>query len=453
MKNKVIPFQGIRYNLNKFKSAGEFVCWPYDIIDKNQQEDFYKKSPYNVIRIALGKEKKTDNEKNNKYTRAAESFQQWQKKRVLQQEETPALYLYQQVYKVPFTNETKTIVGFIGLVKLQDYSERKVIPHEDVLSKPLADRFSVFKAMNAQESPIYGVYEDSRYILDNTLKDYMKKYKPDINYNENHSINHKVWILNNPETIKKIQKNINAKTIYIADGHHRYHTMLNYKKYYREQNKIPENQEHPVDYIMMFLVNSSHQGLTILPYHRILYNLQSIKLKLLLQHIKEYFHLKVFTYETPKQEELEKKRWLYLLNSTPANTHSFGIYIKKLKHFFLLTLRKKEAYLKLFDVQRSTTWKSLDVSIIHALLIDHILHITHKDVSNQIYIDYTKDYNEAIEKVKNENYQVAIICNATKINQILKIAQLGEKMPQKSTYFYPKILTGIVLYDMNKKNN
>jgi uncharacterized protein (DUF1015 family) len=221
------------------------------------------------------------------------------------------------------------------------------------------------------------------------------------------------------------------------------------KKYFREKYRIPAQADHPVDYIMMFLVNSCHQGLTILPYHRILYDLKQLKLKALLEHIRDYFHLKVFTFNTKEEEVKERKRWLYLLNSAPANTHSFGIYIEDLKRYFLLTLKKKEAYLRMFNVQKSSIWKSLDVSIIHTLLINYILKITNKEVSNQINIDYTKDYSEAIDKVKNDKHNVAIICNSTKISQILKIAKIGEKMPQKSTYFYPKVLTGLVMYDMD----
>ena len=198
----------------------------------------------------------------------------------------------------------------------------------------------------------------------------------------------------------------------------------------------------------MFFVNSNHQGLSVLPYHRNLYNLKEMKLKEILEHIKDYFDLKVITFSDQKQEKIERERFLYLLKSTPPNVHSFGIYIKNMKRYFLLTLKNKEAYLKMAKVNKSNFWKSLDVSIIHTLLIDYILHITKKDISNQIYIDYTKNHVEAIDKVNNGKHQVGIILNPTKINQVSKIAQIGEKMPQKSTYFYPKILTGLVINKM-----
>ncbi|MDD5066097.1 MAG: DUF1015 domain-containing protein [bacterium] len=448
MKNKIKPFHGLRYNLRKFKSAEQFACWPYDIIDPKKQDEFHRNGEYNIIRVTLGREKPSDNPKNNKYTRAYENLYSWFRKGVLIKDEKPAFYAYQQKYKVPFSDTVRVINGFIGLIKLQDYDKKRILPHEDVLSKPLEDRFNLYKTTEIQDSGIYGLYEDKKNVVDKLFNSYMEKNKPDINYDENHTINHRFWVVKDADLIRNVESTMNSKVIYIADGHHRYHTMLNLKKYYREKYGIPEHMDHPVDYIMMFFVNSSHQGLTILPTHRILYNLKELKLKALLEHIKDYFHLKVFTFNTPREEEKERKRWLYLLNSAPDNTHSFGIYIENLKRYFLLTLKKKEAYFKMFNVQRPNIWKSLDVSIIHTLLINYILHITNKDVSNQIYIDYTKDYHEAIQKVKDEKYNVAIICNSTRINQILRIAKIGEKMPQKSTYFYPKILTGLVMYDM-----
>lgn len=450
MKNTVIPFKGIRYNSKLFKSPQKFVCWPYDIINKKQQNMFYKKGKYNIIRITLGKKKKKDTKSQNNYTRANKYLKRWKEKEILIKDDKPAFYIYEQIYKVPFTNEKKIINGFIGLVKLHDYKEKKVLPHEEVLNKPLADRLLLTKETNTQLSPIYGLYTDNKYSIDNLLAKHIKQNKPDINYRENTHVQHKFWMTKDPLLIKKIQESVNKKCIYIADGHHRYQTMLNYQKYYRKKHKTPHGKDHPVDYIMMFLVNSAHQGLSILPYHRNLYNLQAMRLKKILTHIKDYFDLKVFTFTDKKEEKKERKRFLYLLKSTSDDIHSFGIYIKNLKRYFLLTLKNKEAYLKMAKVNKSNIWKSLDVTIMHTLLIDYILHISKKDISNQIYIDYTKNHAEAIDNVNNKKYQVGIILNSTKIDQITKTAQLGEKMPQKSTYFYPKILTGLVINSMEE---
>lgn len=451
MINKIIPFKGICFNKKLFKSPDVFTCWPYDVINKKQQDMFYKKGQYNIIRVTLGKEKASDTPKDDKYTRAKKYFNDWLKKNILVQDEEPGFYIYEQIYKIPYSgNEKKTITGFIGLIKLQDYQEKKIIPHEDVLKKPLADRFHLVKATHAQTCAIYGLYEDEKNNIDEILENYKKTHKPEYNYQENHSVTHRFWTLNDSALIERIQKVINSKKIYIADGHHRYHTMLNYRNYYKEKHNIPNNVEHSVDYIMMYLVNSSHQGLSVLPYHRILYNLKEMKLKKLLEHIKDYFHLKVFTFNNEVEERKERERLLYFLKTTPSNEHSFGIYIKKLKRFFLLTLKNQEAYLEMGDINHSKIWKTLEVSIIHTLLIDHILQLSYKDISEQVYIDYTKDYMEALEKVKKDKHQVAIIVNPTRVDQILQIAKLSEKMPQKSTYFYPKISTGFVMYKMDK---
>lgn len=448
MKNKIIPFKGIRYNLKMFNSPEEFVCWPYDIINKKQQNEFYKKSKYNIIRLALGKERKNDDEKNNKYTRAAKYFDEWFKKGILIQEPKESFYIYRQKYTVPGTKEKKELFGFIGLIKLRDYSDKVILPHEDVLKKPLEDRFKLTVATKIQMSAIYGLYKDKANNIDNLLDDYMRKKRALITYKETSDMIHKIWKIDDEIMIKNIQSIINNKIIYIADGHHRYQTMLNFREYYRKKYNIPDNVEHPVDYILMFFVNSEHQGLTILPTHRLLYNLGEMKLKSMLKHIKDYFNLEVFTFKNKQEEQIKQAEWLQKLKNAPKDIHSFGIYVKNVKRYFLLTLQNKDAYLEMGDVDKSKTWKSLDVSIIHTLLIDHILHLTKKDISNQIYIDYTKDVSDAINKVKHDKYQAAIILNPTKIDEILKIAENGEKMPQKSTYFYPKILTGFVFNKM-----
>ena len=227
MRNKVIPFKGLRYDEKKFKSPGEFVCWPFDIIKEKHQDKFYRKGICNIIRITLGKEKKNDSSTNNKYTRANEFLNQWIKKRILIKENKPAFYAYQQIYKIPFTNEKKSINGFIGLVKLQDYKKKKILPHEDTFKQPIEDRLHLTKTTNTQISPIYSIYTDKKHIIDNILDDYIKKSKPIIDYKENNAIQHRFWVMTDLELIKSIQKSIKKKLIYIADGHHRYQTKLN----------------------------------------------------------------------------------------------------------------------------------------------------------------------------------------------------------------------------------
>jgi len=449
MKNKIKSFRALRYNGNKFKSPAEFLSLPYDVIDKKQQNEFYKKSKYNVIRLTLGKFYKNDNNDNNRYTRAYRYFTQWKKEGILIQEEKPSIYVYEQKYKLPFTNEIKTIRGFISLIKLQDYKKKRILPHEDVLAKPIEDRFNLTVHTNTQFSSIYGLYHDKKNYIDNTINKYLDNKRPLIHYDEAENIHHKLWEITDTNIIKNIQKFIGKKIIYIADGHHRYQTMLRYRDYYREKYGISPKTEHPVDYIMMFFVNMDHQGLSILPTHRILYNLKDMKLKALLGHIKDYFHLQVYNFSNQKEEKIVREKWYNDLKTMGKKMRTFGIYIKNVNRYFLLSLKDEEAYMKLSKIKKSKEWKRLDVTIIHTLLIDHILHITKKDISNQIYIDYTKDFLKAINQVKNDKYQVAIILNPAKVRDVVQIANNDEKMPQKSTYFYPKIMTGMTIYEMS----
>ncbi|MBN1899079.1 MAG: DUF1015 domain-containing protein [Spirochaetes bacterium] len=448
--NMVKPFKALRYNTRYFRNPGQFLCWPYDIIDQAKQEEFYRKNPYNVIRMDLGKIKRFDSKNDNRYTRSKQYLKEWKKKSILKTEKGFSMYCYELKYALPFFKEVKTIRGFIALVKLQDYKERRILPHEDVLAKPLEDRFQLTVTTNTQFSPIYALYHDKKNIIDNMLEKCINENDPEIDYQEFKDLHHKFWRVSDSGIIKKIQKVMKKKLIYIADGHHRYHTMLNYRNYYKKKHNIPKKVDHPVDYIMMFLVNMDHQGLSLLPTHRILYNLGDMKLKALLSHIKDYFQLEVYNFSNTKEEKEARKKWYEDLKAKGHRMHAFGIYIKNMKRYFLLTLRNTQAYLKMSRVKKSKDWKRLDVNIIHTLLIDYILHLTKKDISNQIYIDYTKDFKEAIDKVKRNKHQVAIIQNSPRVREAIKIANHNERMPQKTTYFYPKVITGMVIYEMEK---
>jgi len=448
IKNLVKSFRAITYNTKLFKSPGEFLALPYDIIDKKLQNEFYKRSKYNVIRLILGKEYKNDDENNNKYTRARKYLEQWLEKGILVQDEKPAIYVYQQNYVHPFTGEHKMIRGFIARVLLQEYEKRVILPHEDVLSKPLQDRFNLTVATNTQFEPIYGLYHDRKNVIDNILDEVVNRNEPLIDYKEAENLIHKLWKIEDQKYIEIIEKEFYNKLIYIADGHHRYQTMLKYRDYYRKKKGFPNYVFHPVDFIMMFLVNVDHQGITILPTHRLLYNLKEMKLKSLLKYVQKYFQVEIYSFNRSNEKEV-RERWLSDLRKFHNDVHTFGVYIKNLNHYFLLKLTNVDAYIKFNGVKNSEDWKKLDVNIIHTLLIDHILHIHKKDISNQIYIDYTKDHNKAIEGVKRGKYQVALILNPTKVREVIKIANNGEKMPQKSTYFYPKILSGMTIYKMN----
>ncbi len=446
-KNLVLPFKALRYKFEEEKEPGKLLCLPYDVIDEEKQNFYYNQSPYNAIRLVLGKIYPDDNSENNRYTRAKRFLYEWKSKGKLILDKKPGFYIYEQHYTHPVSGEKKVIQGFIGLIKLKDYKEKTILPHEDVLEKPLSDRFNLTVATNTQFSAIYGLYSDKKNKIDTIISNFIKKSQPILEYYETKNLIHHLWILEEPKLIKRIQKNINKKIIYIADGHHRYQTMLNYKKYFREKYNVPDEITLPVDFAMMFFVNIHHQGLTVLPTHRLIFNLPEMRRKSLLADIKKFFKLKVYNFT--EENELEvRKEWIRDLTHPTRSTHTFGVYIKNLKRYFLLTLTNKDAYLKMAKVKKSKTWKTLDVSIIHILLIDHIMHIHKKDITNLTAIHYTKDINDAIQKVKNDKYQVAIILNPATVKEVIKIAKNGEKMPQKSTYFYPKILTGLCFYEM-----
>jgi uncharacterized protein (DUF1015 family) len=448
--NEVRPLCALHYDPEKVSELGLCLCQPYDVISPQMQEEYYRQHPYNVIRLILNKERPGDDERENPYTRASRLLSQWRDGGILKQTRRPSFYVYEQEFDIPEIGRKK-VKGFIGLVRLQDYESGRILPHEKIMTRPMEDRVRLTQTTATQFEYIWGIYQDRAYVIDNLL-DEAEQETPIVDfYEEKTFVKHRMWRMLDPARCEAIRRTMDRLRIYIADGHHRYQAMLNIRTEMRQ--RYPEaGPEAPWEFIMMFLVNSEHEGLTILPTHRLLFDLDLKRRSLSELHlsIQEHFHVKSYPFANHNEKEA-RRRWLRDLRDAEPGVHKFGALLAGLNRYFLITLKDAEAYEEMVDLDNTSAWKLLDVNILNTLILNRIVGLTEEELAAQRNVRYTKDLEEAAALVRLGQMQVALILNATRLSDIITIAENGERMPRKSTHFYPKPLSGLVFYPMQRR--
>jgi uncharacterized protein (DUF1015 family) len=444
---EIYPFCGIRYNQNKVGNLSKVVAPPYDVISPAEKEKLLRSHPYNCIRLILGKSYSENGpEDEEKYRRAARYFHQWLKEGILTKDPQPAIYIYDQIYTLKNNHEVKRLRGFISLVRLVDYEKGVILPHETTFYKPTADRLSLLRATQANFSCIYALYADPHDVINQILEEQTRTTPLVSHLTTGDGIKHYLWKIDNSKIIKKIQQEMRDKQIIIGDGHHRYKTALLYRDERKKTEKFNPNVLY--NHTLMFLVNMHDKGVSILPTHRIIHNLKGLDFNKLEENIKEYFEVEEFPFEGEEDEMPQRRKMFERLEICGRTDHAFGMFCQGQKKYYLLVLRDGAEFEKMVNINMSRDWKRLDATVLHVLFIDHILHISRKDVKNLINISYLKDEEEGIQLVKNGSHQIALFMNPTKIRQVEIIVQNREKMPQKSTYFYPKLLSGLVMNEV-----
>jgi uncharacterized protein (DUF1015 family) len=449
----IIPIKGLRYNQQKVGSLADVVTPPYDVIDAAAQDSYYKRHPYNIIRLEYGRILAGDSEKNNRYTRAAANYREWIQENILIPESKPAIYLYEQEFRAGGKNKIRS--GIICGVRLEPYESGVVLPHEETMSKHKADRLELMRACRANFSPVFSLYADQENRIIASLKESVKGAHPDISFTDDSGEVHRIWVVSNPEAIGKAQHIMEEKRIFIADGHHRYETALNYKKEQEAagENATVTNAEPAYNYVMMTLVNLYDPGLVVLPTHRLIKDVRSLDKKHLVEQLKENFAVEAYELEPARsnfrqllgmletmgldaQDPYEKK--------DKGHRHAFGLYAGDNK-LYLLTLKDSVDLSQTMPKEKSHAWQKLDVSILHTLIIEKYLGICGELRARADHITYTREEEGALELVDRGEYQLVFFLNPTLIEEVTKVAGQGEKMPQKSTFFYPKVITGLVI--------
>ena len=432
----ILPFKGLRYNSEKIKDISKVITPPYDVISKKERDDYYQLHPDNIIRLILSKELPGDDQSNNKYTRSAESFETWRKEEILKEEAEPAIYIYAQ----EFTLSGKKYIrrGFISLVKLEDFQTGEIYPHEHTLAKPKEDRMNLMKACDANLSQVFTFFEDE----DATISSFLHKVSegnPDIDFTDIYGVKNSLWAIKDKTIIEALITQMKDRALFIADGHHRYETALFYRDLVngtkKEQNS---NGDSPADYIMMMCVSMEDPGLVILPTHRLARNAKDLDPEKIKSSLNEVFDISDMGSDCDADMLTQKL-------SEDSHKHKIAMYIgEDDKKFYILTLRD-ENLLDQILTGEYVEWKSIDTGILHGVIFDRALGIQAKNISKSENVKYNQGVEDSVTRVNEGEYQIAFFLNPTKIGQIKEIATKRHKMPPKATYFYPKLMTGMVV--------
>lgn len=437
----ISPFKGIRYNTEKINDLALVTTPPYDVISSTDQQRYYDIHENNIIRIELGKDYEGDNENNNKYIRAGSYLNEWIRKGVLVQEELPAIYIYDQEFHVSEW-EVKRRRGLITLVKLSEFSEGIVLPHEHTLSKAKVDRFNLMCTTNSNISQIFSLYNDNQQVVP-LLDKYTISNPPEISFANPENVIERLWVITDVQLIAEICTIFSGKQLFIADGHHRYETALNYRK-----KTISENLSHTgnelYNYVMMTLVDMDDPGLVVFPTHRVLKNLPKFDSKSFIEFAESIFEVKSIKFNTSFTPEYVPDQIRISVEQNGVFGKSFGYYDGSSENYYILMLKDQGAVEKALP-DKSPAYKDLDVTVLHSLILEQYFKIDEDNQSKQINLSYTRDIKEAMDWVASRKCQCAFFLNPTQVRQVKEVSLAGDKMPQKSTYFYPKVSTGLVI--------
>lgn len=436
----VAPFRGVTYNYDKITNIERVVTPPYDVISDRDQEEYYKKDPYNLIRLILGKKKVGDSDWDNRYTRAADLFKRWESDEIFIRSKSPSIYLLSIKYKSPDKMEIRTRWGFIALVRIEENDSSIILPHEKTFSFHREDRLKLMRTCNTQFSPVFGLYEDKANVIVSKFKK-IKDSLPMISFRERGGYYYKMWEINIDSILKDIALEMSSKTIVIADGHHRLEAARNFRNIMRARHGV-HRLERAYEYVMVYLTNIADKGLTILPYHRLFKSYPDFKLTKFLSSARKWFDVLHFPYSENDQEKV-KKIFLNQLREYDRNKTAIGFYHSGSGIYYLLCLKPEARQVIGDDVHPSL--KKLDVLALSRLIFQRILGIKREDLDDERIIQYESNTNKALSSVHSGKYQMVFLVNPTKIEQVMEVTGNSLLMPRKSTYFYPKILTGLVL--------
>ncbi|MCL5105390.1 MAG: DUF1015 domain-containing protein [Armatimonadetes bacterium] len=416
---EIAAFKGIRYNESAVGSLDKVTSPPYDIISPEDRVYYHKLHPNNFVRLILGEEFEGDNESDNRFTRAKRYLDQWLKDGVLVQDNEPSIYIYEQHFE---RDGSRVVRGITCAVKIHPYSDKVILPHENTLAKPKSQLGRLIREAKANLDCVYGLYADEAGVLDEVMARAMSQ-APVADVRDKDEVRHILWALSDPTEIAAIVDYLKDKPIAIADGHHRYETALAYRDEMRE--KSGGGEELPSDYTLMTIANVYQKDMTIFPTHRVLANIAAELLGGLDGKLTELF------------EVCESSRESLLPDMTRLG--AIGMYRK----CDARTLKLKADPGSLLSGSEAS--RKLELNVLHKLILEPALGIDDDKLRNQTHIIYTRTADEAMDLVDSGERQIAFLLNHIAVKSVLDVASAGEKMPQKATYFYPKLLSGLVL--------
>ena len=434
----IAPFRGVTYNCSKINDIENIITPPYDIISENEQEEYYNAHPNNIIRLELGKKKEGDSDLENRYTRAADYLEKWESDKILIRSNQDTVYLTSHLYDPEDGGGTRVRWGFISLVKIEEEGSGVILPHEKTFSAHKDDRLKLLKACSTQLSQVFGLYDDSG----EGILDAMRKFTdapPKMSFTFKDGTEHKMWGITDIEVIKKVTSSMKDKAIFIADGHHRYETSRNYRNLMRESNGT--GADKPYEYLMMYLTDMGEEGLTILPSHRLIKKKEGFEPGSFLEKARQYFEIENMALTAPGAECLTELK--NSLAEKGAENSAFIFYCNRNRGYYLMSL--KPGIMDEMEKDLHPSLRKLDVIVLSRLILQKSLGFTKADLDNDSIFQYSSNIASSISLVDSGECEITFLLNPTKIEQVQEIARGSLIMPRKSTYFYPKVLTGMVL--------
>ena len=435
----IYPFRAWRYNPSAVRLE-DVVTQPYDKITPAMQQAYYDRSPYNLVRIILGKPELFDSEGGESvYTRAARDFRAWQQQGILAQEKSPAIFAYSQRFRLPGTEIVKERRGFIALGKLHDYAEQVVFRHEQTLSKPKSDRLNLLKATHAHFGQIFMLYSDPAGSVERLLYDGAGPAEAEAT--DEYGVLHRLWKVSDPAVINLLTTAMADKKLIIADGHHRYETALNYSKEHApaapvkaefSTSQLPQ-PAYPEAAAMMTFVNMDSDGLVILPTHRVVHSLARFDPEEFARAAEEFFTVTALP---------DAETSIYIDTLTAQKNTAFVAATRS--GAFLLRAKAEPVAAALAELPERQ--RQLDLSCLHSIVLDLLLGLDAEKVREQTNLRYLRDAAEAVDQVRRGEADIAFLTNPVSMEQLKEVAFAGDVMPQKSTDFFPKLLSGLTIY-------
>ncbi len=417
---EIVPFKGIVYGPGFIRDAARLICPPYDAIPPVVQQELYDSSPYNAVRMELPMEA-------DPYSAAAERLGEWLAAGVLEEDGVPAIYPCSQTYRDDRGIE-RTRGGFFAALRLHDFSEEQVLPHEKTLSGPKADRLNMFRKTAANLSSIFGLYADAERITDTILREFAESHEPLVDA-AFQGVQNRLWRITDPSLVEKIQSVIAGQKVYIADGHHRYETGVAYRNERAAANPNHTGRE-PYNYILAYLSNIHDEGLLIQPIHRLVHGLHEFDPAAFIPKLDRNFTV----WELPGRKSLTD-----FLAECPSCI-AYGIVLPGLMLGISLDSNPEDV----LSTQVPEALQRLGVVVLHDLVLGQMLGITAEATAKESNLTYVKSEQDVFDAVASGKAQMGIVMKPTRVEQVISVAASGEVMPQKSTWFYPKVMTGMV---------
>ncbi len=440
------PFRAYRYDSHRVP-LNDVLTQPYDKITPAMQDRYYAESPYNLVPVEKGRALPDDSPQNNIYTRAARKIEEWIADKILVQDAAPKIYVYSQEFCVPGTNSRRTRIGFIALARLENYEAHVVFRHEHTLSGPRADRIELLRHTHAQTGQLFLLYDDPSKQIDTWLEQ-VARTSPEVELHDEFGVTHRMWPVPEPAFAERIQKAMAGKSIVIADGHHRYETALNYRDECRTRAGKADPQA-AYEFAMATFINTHSKGLTILPTHRLVRNLSDFDFDRFRAVLSPYFDWYSYPFSSTDERAAAYAEFRKDLERPNHGRRAIGAYTRAAQSgadaFYLFVLRDGVDLESLLpDVSEGQ--RGLDVVLLHRLLLDKGLGITAEAVTAEKNLAYEREMDGAIASADRGDAQLALLLNPVCVEQVMKIALAGDVLPQKSTDFYPKMLSGIAVY-------